>query len=124
MLERLKKSRNVEKGSRVMNRLCMLILFFNLGSTFSEAGRRHGCDRRTVSKWWGRLKSARKTPAGIREALSDRPRTGRRPKIDRKLLEEARKWCEGRAFEPQELSDKLYELSGVKLSKNRVRAYA
>ena len=124
LLERLKKSKKGEKDGRVVNRLCMLILFLNLGGTFSETGRKHGCDRRTVSKWWRRLKATRKTPRGIRDALSDRPRTGRRPKIDRGLLEEARKWCEGRAFEIPELSDKLFELSGVRLSKSQVRVYA
>ncbi len=42
--------RRTEKDGRVVRRLCMSILFFSLG-TFSDTGRKHSCDRRTVSMW-------------------------------------------------------------------------
>ena len=95
LLERLTKSRNTEKDGRVVRRLVILVSFLGIG-TFSGTARNYGCDRRVVAKWWHRLKTARKTPKGIREALSDRPRSGRPPNINKKMLEEARKWCKGR----------------------------
>ena len=43
----------------------------------------------------------------------DRPsQTNHGHKIDRKILNKARHWCEERAFTPVELHDKLEEMSG------------
>ena len=102
----------------------MLIMFLQLGTGFSAAGRGYGCDRRTVSMWWERFCAARKTLAGINKALSDKPRTGRPTRIKREILEEARKWCEGRAFTPAELQSQLEKMSGVRLGMGQTRRYA
>ena len=53
-----------------------------------------------------------------------RARSGRPPKIDRKILNKARHWCEGRAFTPVELHGKLEEMSGKSLAISQVRRYA
>lgn len=116
-------ARDTEKNTRVVRRLAMIDAFLTTGS-FSVAARDCGCDKRTVARWWRELGDTRKTPREIREALSDRPRSGRPPKIDKKLLAEAEKWCKGRAFETGDLSDKLEDLSGVKLGMCQVRRYA
>ena len=49
---------------------------------------------------------------------------GRPPKIDRKILNKARHWCEERAFTPVELHDKLEEMSGKNLGISQIRRYA
>ena len=122
LLEQLTKARDTEKNTQIIKRIMMVIAFLTVG-TFSGAGRNTNYDRRTVAKWWNRLKAARKTPKGIREAFADRPRSGAPTKIDKKVLEEVRKWCEGRAFETQHVSDKLFEMSNVRLSDSQVRRY-
>ncbi len=122
ILEQLSNIRKTEKDGRVVRRLCMLILFLSLG-TFSDTGRKHSCDRRTVSMWWHRLKAARKTPKGIRDALSDKPRSGCPTKVDRAILDKVRQWCDGKGFESIEISDKIFELSGTRLSITQVRRY-
>ena len=60
--------------------------------------------------WYCRFACAAKSFHGIWQALSDKPRSGRPPKIDRKILNKARHWCEKRAFTPVELHDKLEEM--------------
>ena len=124
LLEQLFEAKRTERVGRVVRRVSMLIVFIQVGTGFSAAGRNYGCDRRTVSMWWMRFCEGRKTPAGIKSALSDRPRTGRPPKIKREILEEARRWCEGRAFTPAELRAHLEKMSGVRLSLVQTRRYA
>ena len=119
----LVKMRRTEKIGRIVRRMTMIIAYAACG-TFVAAGAREGYDRRTISRWCGRFAGCLKSGEGIRAALSDRPRTGRPTKIDRKLMEEARMWCEGRAFTPAELSDRLYELSGKRLDIGHVRRIA
>ena len=60
--------------------------------------------------WYCRFACAAKSFHGIWQALSDKPRSGRPPKIDRKILNKARHWCEERAFTPVELHDYLVEI--------------
>ena len=74
--------------------------------------------------WYCRFACAAKSFQGIRQALSDKPRSGRPPKIDRKILNKARHWCEERAFTPVELHDKLEEMSGKNLGISQIRRYA
>ena len=74
--------------------------------------------------WHYRFACAAKSFQGIRQALSDKPRSGRPPKIDRKILNKARHWCEERAFTPVELHDKLEEMSGKNLGISQIRRYA
>lgn len=120
-LNLLKKIRRTEKSGRVVRRLGILMMYFMVGGTFAAIGESLGWDRRTVSRWCRRFEGCTKSADGIRRALSDRPRSGRPAKISKKHQEEARKWCEGRAFSIPELADKLEELSGVKLSHGHVR---
>lgn len=116
--------RRAENAGRVACRLSMLVVLLNRDSVFALAARMHGCDRRTVSMWYCRVRECDGTVAGIRRALSDMPRTGRPTKIDRGVLEEAEGWCRGRPFTPSELRDRLEELSGVRLSLQQARRYA
>ena len=119
----LKQVQKVEHVGCISRRLSMLLAFMVL-KTFVSTAKTSYCDRRTVAMWHCRFACAVKSFHGIRQALSDKPRSGRPPKIDRKILDKARRWCEGRAFTPVELHDKLEEMSGKSLSMSQVRRYA
>ena len=111
----------VEHVGCISRRLSMLLAFMVI-KTFANTAKT-SC-RRTVAMWHCRFACAAKSFHGIRQALSDKPRSGRPPKIDRKILDKARRWCEGRAFTPVELHDKLEEMSGKNISMSQVRRYA
>ena len=119
----LKQVQKVEHVGCISRRLSMLLAFMVL-KTFVNTAKASCCDRRTVAMWHCRFACAVKSFHGIRQALSDKPRSGRPPKIDRKILDKARRWCEGRAFTPVELHDKLEEMSGKNLGISQIRRYA
>ena len=119
----LKQVQKVEHVGCISRRLSMLLAFMVI-KTFANTAKTSCCDRRTVAMWHCRFVCAAKSFHGIRQALSDKPRSGRPPKIDRKILDKARRWCEGRAFTPVELHDKLEEMSGKNISMSQVRRYA
>ena len=97
----LKQVQKVEHVGCMSRRLSMLLAFMVL-KTFVNTAKTSCCDRRTVAMWHCRFACATKSFHGIRQALSDKPRSGRPPKIDRKILNKARHWCEERAFTPVE----------------------
>ena len=74
--------------------------------------------------WYCRFACAAKSFQGIRQALSEKPRSGRPPKISREILNKARHWCEERAFTLVELHDKLEGMSGENLSMSQTGRYA
>ena len=119
----LKQVQKVEHAGCISRRLSMLLAFMVV-KTFVNTAKVSYCDRRTVAMWHCRFACAAKSFHGIRQALSDKPRSGRPPKIDRKILDKARRRCEGRAFTPVELHDKLEEMSGKNISMSQVRRYA
>ena len=119
----LKQVQKVEHAGCISRRLSMLLAFMVV-KTFVNTAKASCCDRRTVAMWHCRFACAVKSFHGIRQALSDKPRSGRPPKIDRKILDKARRWCEGRAFTPVELHDKLEEMSGKNLGISQIRRYA
>ena len=119
----LKQVQKVEHVGCISRQLSMLLAFMVL-KTFVNTAKASCCDRRTVAMWHCRFACAVKSFHGIRQALSDKPRSGRPPKIDRKILDKARRWCEGRAFTPVELHDKLEEMSGKNLGISQIRRYA
>ena len=119
----LKQMQKVEHVGRISRRLSMLLAFMVI-KTFVNTAKTSCCDRRTVAMWYCRFACATKSFQGIRQALSDKPRSGRPPKIDRKILNKARHWCEKRAFTPVELHDKLEEMSGKNLGISQIRRYA
>ena len=119
----LKQVQKVEHVGCISRRLSMLLAFMVL-KTFVNTAKASCCDRRTVAMWHCRFACAVKSFHGIRQALSEKPRSGRPPKIDRKILDKARRWCEGRAFTPVELHDKLEEMSGKNLGISQIRRYA
>ena len=119
----LKQMQKVEHVGRISRRLSMLLAFMVI-KTFVNTAKISCCDRRTVAMWYCRFACAAKSFHGIRQALSDKPRSGRPPKIDRKILNKARHWCEERAFTPVELHDKLEEMSGKNLGISQIRRYA
>ena len=118
----LKQVQKVEQIGRISRRISMLLAFLAL-NTFAKTAKTSYCDRRTVAMWYYRFKCAKKTFQGIRQALSDKPRSGRPTKIDRKILNKAKQWCDNRAFTPVELHDKLEEMSGKSLSMSQIRRY-
>ena len=119
----LKQVQKVEHVGRISRRLSMLLAFMVV-KTFVNTVKVSCCDRRTVAMWHCRFACAAKSFHGIRQVLSDKPRSGRPPKIDRKILDKARRWCEERAFTPVELHDKLEEMSGKSLGISQIRRYA
>ena len=119
----LKQVQKVEHAGCISRRLSMLLAFMVV-KTFVNTAKVSYCDRRTVAMWHCRFACAAKSFHGIRQALSDKPRSGHPPKIDRKILDKARCWCGGRAFTPVELHDKLEEMSGKNISMSQVRRYA
>ena len=119
----LKQVQKVEHVGRISRQLSMLLAFMVI-KTFVNTAKISCCDRRTVAMWYYRFACAAKSFQGIRQALSDKPRSGRPPKIDRKILNKARHWCEERAFTPVELHDKLEEMSGKNLGISQIRRYA
>ena len=76
-VDRLKKMRNVKKVGRIAIRLQILIVYLTTGETFVKTGLGLGMNRRTVAKWYKRFDKGKKSVKGIREAPSDRPRSGR-----------------------------------------------
>ena len=119
----LKQVQKVECVGCISHRLFMLLAFMIM-KTFVNTAKISCCDRRTVTMWHYRFACAAKSFHGIRQALSDKPRSGRPPKIDRKILNKARHWCKERAFTPVELHDKLEEMSGENLGISQIRRYA
>ena len=119
----LKQVQKVEDVGCISRRLSMLLAFMVI-KTFVNTAKISCCDRRTVAMWYCRFACAAKSFHGIRQALSDKPRSGRPPKIDRKILNKARHWCKERAFTPVELHDKLEEMSGKNLGISQIRRYA
>ena len=119
----LKQMQKVEHVGRISRRLSMLLAFMVI-KTFVNTAKTSCCDRRTVAMWYCRFACATKSFHGIRQALSEKPRSGRPPKIDRKILNKARHWCEERAFTPVELHDKLEEMSEKNLGISQIRRYA
>ena len=119
----LKQVQKVEHVGCISRRLSMLLAFIVI-KTFVNTAKISCCDRRTVAMRYCRFACAAKSFQGIRQALSDKPRSGRPPKIDRKILNKARHWCEERAFTPVELHDKLEEMSGKNLGISQIRRYA
>ena len=105
----LKQVQKVEHVGCISRRLSMLLAFMVI-KTFVNTAEISCCDRRTVAMWYCRFTCAAKSFHGIWQALSDKPRSGRPPKIDRKILNKARHWCEERAFTPVELHDYLVEI--------------
>lgn len=119
----LKKTLRSERSGRIARRIQIIIILLTTGDSFAAVGLVTSWDRRTVARWHGRFEGCTRSIGGIKKALSDRPRAGRPAKIPRKCLEEARKWCEGRAVSTREVSSKLEELSGTRLSDAQVRRY-
>ena len=119
----LKQVQKVEHVGCISCRLSMLLAFMVL-KTFANTAKISCCDRRTVAMWYCKFACATKSFQGIRQAPSEKPRSGRPPKIDRKILNKAKHWCEKRAFTPVELHDKLEEMSGKNLGISQIRRYA
>ena len=118
MLKEVQKSESI---GRISRRISMLLVFFAI-KTFVNTAKTSYCDRRTVAMWYQRFTCATKSFQGIRQALSDKPRSGRPTTIDRKILNKAKQWYENRAFTPVE-QDKLEEMSGKSLSISQIRRY-
>ncbi len=114
--------RKTEKSRLVMRRLDMLIVFLN-SIHITSAASKFSCNRRTISLWNNRLSGCGDSPDTIRKALSDRPRRGRPTKIDKKLLDKAKSWCDNKAFTSFELCDYLEKISKVRLSMRQIRRY-
>ncbi len=105
-----------EESERIVRRLGILIQLQKNASEFN-------CDIRTVSLWNERLPQDTDNIDDIRRALSDKPRSGRPPKVDGKLLEEAKSWYKNRVFTVPELQEHLESISGVSLSQSQIRRY-
>ena len=119
----LKQVQKIEQVGCISRRLFPPLAFMAL-KTFVNTAKISCRDRRTVAVWYCRFARAAKSFQGMRRALSEKPRSGRPPKTDRKILDKARHWCEGRAFTPVELHDKLEEMSGKNLGISQMRRYA
>ena len=119
----LKQVQKVEHAGGISRRLSPLLAFMVL-KAFVNTAKASCCDRRTAAVRYCRFACAAKSFHGIRQALSEKPRSGHPPKIDRKILNKARRRCEERAFTPVELHDKLEEMSGKNLGISQMRRYA